>query len=383
MNPRRILPIVLILALVGGGVYYYFRIYSPAQAASGALAASGTIETTTTNVSPEVSGRVVAVNFQEGDAVHAGDVLVRLDPTLLQAQRKQAAAALAAAQANYASLQAGAASQQLQAALAGAQLQVLAAQQTITDLNDKAPLAAAQADQAVAVAQTALTKAVTDLSNLTTAKPTPDADTLALAQANDKLAAAVLADAQSRATRLSGGPDPDVLALAQARLSAAQAGLAAAQAALAPVQLDAAKAQVDTAQAALDLLDAQLGRLVVVAPVDGVVLSRAIEPGEVASPGATLLVLGGLTDLRVTVYVPEARVGQVKLGSSARLSVDSYLGRVFEAKVLEIANQAEFTPRNAQTVEGRKDTVYAVKLSIANPDQALKPGMPADVAFQP
>src|SRR5215813_11763777 len=104
MNPRRILPIILLVALVGGGGYYYLQVYRPAQAAAtGGLAASGTIETTTTNVSPEVGGRVLTVHVQEGDAVHAGDVLVEFDPSLLQAQRKQAAAALAAAQANYAS----------------------------------------------------------------------------------------------------------------------------------------------------------------------------------------------------------------------------------------------------------------------------------------
>ena len=62
--------------------------------------------------------------------------------------------------------------------------------------------------------------------------------------------------------------------------------------------------------------------------------------------------------------------------------MDSFPGRAFEGKVLEIANQAEFTPRNSQTVEGRKDTVFAVKVAIANPDQALKPGMPADVSFE-
>jgi multidrug resistance efflux pump len=219
------------------------------------------------------------------------------------------------------------------------------------------------------------------VNNLANAQRGPDADRLALASANQKLAVAALADAQTHAARLSSGPDPEALALAQARLAAAQAGVAAAQAALAPVQLEAAQAQVDTAQAALELLDAQLSKLVVVAPADGVILSRAIEPGEVASPGATLLVMGGLAQLKVTVYVPEDRYGQIQLGQTARLSVDSYPGRVFEAQVLEIANQAEFTPRNSQTVTGRKDTVFAVQLSIANPDLALKPGMPADVSF--
>jgi HlyD family secretion protein len=163
---------------------------------------------------------------------------------------------------------------------------------------------------------------------------------------------------------------------------AAQAGLAAAQAALAPAQLDAAKAQVDSGQAALNLLDVQLGKLTVVAPSDGVILSRAVEPGEVANAGATLMVMGPLTNLQVTAYVPDDRYGQIQLGQTAKLSVDSFPERVFEGKVLQIANQADFTPRNTQTVAGRMDTVFAVKLSIANPDLALKPGTPADVSFE-
>src|SRR5690242_907596 len=122
MQPRRILPIVLILAALCGGGYWYFTRTASAQPSG--LSASGTIETTSININPEVGGRAVLVNYKEGDAVQAGDVLVAFDPTLLTAQRKQAAAALAAAQANYRSLQSGATNQQLQAAVANAQMQV-------------------------------------------------------------------------------------------------------------------------------------------------------------------------------------------------------------------------------------------------------------------
>jgi multidrug resistance efflux pump len=111
------------------------------------------------------------------------------------------------------------------------------------------------------------------------------------------------------------------------------------------------------------------------------VLSRVIEPGEFASPGAGLLVIGQLSDLTITVYVSEDRYGVLKLGQAANVTVDSYPDRVFAATVSHIANQAEFTPRNVQTAEGRQSTVYAVKLTLANADGALKPGMPADVEF--
>jgi HlyD family secretion protein len=115
--------------------------------------------------------------------------------------------------------------------------------------------------------------------------------------------------------------------------------------------------------------------------LDGVVLARLFEPGELATPGATLYTIGNLYVLNLTVYVPEDRYGQINLNQAYPVTVDSFPGRVFAGKVTHIADQAEFTPRNVQTVEGRKNTVFAIKLTLDNPDLALKPGMPADVNF--
>jgi multidrug efflux pump subunit AcrA (membrane-fusion protein) len=116
-------------------------------------------------------------------------------------------------------------------------------------------------------------------------------------------------------------------------------------------------------------------------PLNGVVLERLYEPGEIAMPGSTLLVLGDLFTLNLTVYVPEDRYGQIILGETYPVKVDSFPGRTFGGVVTYIADQAEFTPRNVQTVEGRKTTVFAIRLGIANPGMQLKPGMPADVNF--
>ncbi len=115
--------------------------------------------------------------------------------------------------------------------------------------------------------------------------------------------------------------------------------------------------------------------------LDGVVLDRLFEPGELVTPGSTLYTVGNLYTLTLTVYVPEDRYGEVMLGHTYPVTVDSFPGRVFDGKVTHIADQAEFTPRNVQTVEGRKNTVFAIKLTLNNPDLALKPGMPADVNF--
>ena len=151
----------------------------------------------------------------------------------------------------------------------------------------------------------------------------------------------------------------------------------------AQVGIEQAQAAVVEAEAQLSLLDLQLDKLTVPAPVDGVVLTRSVQPGEVIQAGMTLMSIAQLDTLKVTVYISEDRYGEVKLGDSASLSVDSFPGESFTATVTRIADQAEYTPRNVQTKEERQTTVYAVELSVENPDSKLKPGMPVDVTFAP
>jgi RND family efflux transporter MFP subunit len=157
----------------------------------------------------------------------------------------------------------------------------------------------------------------------------------------------------------------------------AEVGVTQAQA-----RLDQARSQAAQAQAELDLMDVQIKKLTVFAPVDGVVVTRAVEPGEIVQPGGAVLTLGQLDRMTITVYLPEDRYGAIKLGMSASVKVDSFPGQVFEATVKHIADQAEFTPRNVQTEDGRRTTVFAIELSVSNPNGLLKPGMPADITFE-
>jgi HlyD family secretion protein len=177
------------------------------------------------------------------------------------------------------------------------------------------------------------------------------------------------------------GPDPDELALAQARVESAKAALALAQSDTILEQLEVALAQVETAQAALSVIQIQLDKLVLTAPVGGIVLYRSVEAGEVVLPGRSAVTIGNLDNLTITVYVPEDRYGQIRLGDQALVAIDSFPGEAFTGTVIRIADQAEYTPRNVQTAEGRSTTVFAVDLSVDDPSGKLKPGMPADVNF--
>ncbi|MCB2179873.1 efflux RND transporter periplasmic adaptor subunit [bacterium] len=162
-----------------------------------------------------------------------------------------------------------------------------------------------------------------------------------------------------------------VVAQAEAALSQAKAGVTAAEKNLAQ------------AQASQNLIQLQLDKLVVRAEVGGVVLAKTIDFGELVQSGITVLTIGQLDDLTITVYVPEEQYGQISLGDLADVSVDSFDGKVFSATVIRIADQAEYTPRNVQTEEDRRTTVFAIELSVTNQDGDLKPGMPADVTFLP
>jgi HlyD family secretion protein len=94
-----------------------------------------------------------------------------------------------------------------------------------------------------------------------------------------------------------------------------------------------------------------------------------------------VMTVGNIDEVSLTVYIPEARYGQVRTGQEVIVKVDSYPEKTFMGTVSYIASEAEFTPSNVQTVEGRKSTVFAVKIIIPNTNHDLKPGMPADVDF--
>jgi HlyD family secretion protein len=142
-----------------------------------------------------------------------------------------------------------------------------------------------------------------------------------------------------------------------------------------------AEAALTQAQAALKLSEVQLSKTLITAPAAGVVLSRPMSVGETTATGATVLEIGVLDEVKLTVYLPEDQYGKIKLGQTVSVKVDSFPGKTFSGPITHISDQAEFTPRNVQTVESRSTTVYAIEIRLPNPDHALKPGMPADATF--
>jgi HlyD family secretion protein len=328
----------------------------------------------------------------------------------------------------------------LQVAQSNAHAELLAAQQALDNLDENADVARTEAQRAVAAATESVRDATYQLDNFTVPsnqehmtaeqavvemKKLLDAaraafepyrnessgnttredlkDDLDQAQsdydtaihrlqyeANLDQAQAQLDKTQQDLAKVQDGPDPSDVAELEARIAAIKMAPDQARAAVdqAKVGVEQARARQDQAQTAvaqaqaqLGLVEAQIKKMVVIAPAAGTVISRDVEPGEVVQAGAPLLTLAQLDNLTITVYVPEDRYGQIKLGDQASVTIDSFPGKVFAALVSYIADQAEFTPRNVQTTDGRRTTVYAVELTIDNPLGELKPGMPADVCF--
>jgi HlyD family secretion protein len=443
-NPPIPVLIVLLLALAAG---IFFGIRELVKSPSVDLTLSGTIEAVNISIAPEISGKVAEVRISEGQTVKAGDFLFRLDDALLQAQREIAAAALetamdavttaeaaaASASANYELALAAARAEAAPLRTAGwqattleaytvpggtfTQPELIAAAQTevnsaalIRDqaadalenlLADPANASFVEAEKALLTArftllaaQDALGRAeLSDNAQLQEAAQSAYDDDLAIleeAQAtyDDLLAsdsAVSLLDARAQLTLAQEHLDS-----AQDRLQSLQTGeyslrVTAASAALA--QANAAVEQTSQAvlqaQANLNLVDVQLSKLIITAPDQGVVVTATIQPGEIITAGTPVVTLADLSNLELTVYIPEDLYGQISLGQNATLSVDSFPQEMFTATVIHMADQAEFTPRNVQTIEGRKTTVFAIRLTIDNPLGKLKPGMPADVVFQP
>jgi multidrug resistance efflux pump len=452
----RVLLVIVVVALAAAGGYFWWTAQAAAKPTR--LTASGIIEATEITVSAESTGRVKAVLAAEGDAVTAGQILVQLDDTLLQSQRRQAEASLAAARGSQAAAEADvtAAQSQLDGLRAGARSQEIAAeQQAVAAAQAGVAVAGGQLQQARGTLQAATAARELAVARFAQVKEGARPAEIDAASVAYQQAAAAVQVAQADYDRIKGEPDvgasPQALALEQATLTleaakshyqgvlagattpelnqaragidqavagiiqasatvsqteaaltAAQANLAAeqarldlvragarpeqiktaeAQVAAAQAQAQAAAGQVGAAQAAVALVDDQIARLAITAPADGVILVRSVQPGEVVLPGGPLLTLGDLSHLTLTVYLPEDQYGVVRIGDRARVTADSFPGRSFTGTVQYIADQAEFTPRNVQTPEGRRTTVFAVKLAVENPDLQLKPGMPADVAF--
>jgi len=142
--------------------------------------------------------------------------------------------------------------------------------------------------------------------------------------------------------------------------------------------VDSAKANVEALRASLDLAVTRLGFAELTSPIDGFILTKSAEAGEVVPAGATIFTLADLKNIRLTAYINEKDLGRVKLNQGADIKTDTYPGRIYKGRISFISQEAEFTPKQIQTQEERVKLVYRIKIAVDNDNLELKPGMPAD-----
>lgn len=146
-------------------------------------------------------------------------------------------------------------------------------------------------------------------------------------------------------------------------------------------QLNAIQKQADAMQAQVNVLGDKTNSSIVKAPIDGTILEKYIEKGELATPGKNLYKLADLKTLNLRVYISETQLPQIKIGQAVKVFIDNGSDKKeLQGIVSWISSQAEFTPKIIQTKEERVKLVYAIKVRVKN-NGSLKIGMPGEIIF--
>ena len=353
------LAVAFLAVVIIGGVLWCYLGAGPSDSSSD-IFASGFIEARDVAIALEVGGRIVDITADEGDQIEAGVSLIRLDDSLLKAQQQQAKAAIEVAQARLEQIVVSR-DQAVVSSDGAKKIWENALDVQANPLELEARIIAAQGEFDVAEL------------NLEHVKKQPIVDWWVLRTAT--LRCDIARNALDNLLLIRENPQEISAAVDKAHAAYQNVEIAVA---VAEKAVEVAEKQVAQAEASLEIINIQIGKLAVGSPIAGVVAALHAEVGEIAQPGVPILTVTELKEVTLTAYVPESKLGLVKLGQEAIVSVDSYPGESFAGKVVYISPRALFTPKNIQMKEEREKMVFAVKIKLANLEQKLKPSMPAD-----
>jgi HlyD family secretion protein len=293
------------------------------------ISGTGTVEAVEVTIGNKIPGQVLQVIPREGDLVKVGDVVARIEHEDLDLELQRARAGVRAAEAQLTLLRRGPRKQEIR-----------------------------RGEQMVEQARAALDNARTTYR-----------------RAQDLLARKVVPQSNVDNARAQ----VDVL---QARHNAAQEALSVLRAGSRLEQLHMAEANLEQAEMLVRILEKKIQDCTVKSPTTGRVVARFLEPGELAGTGMPIIRVADLSEVWIMIYVSETELGRVRVDGPAEIRVDSFPSKTFPGKVTYISPQEEFTPKNIQTKDERVRMVFGVKVEAKNPDESLKPGMPADVVLQ-
>ncbi len=329
MTRRKLIVVSLLLLLVaagaGAGLLWHWRQHGNNE---NRLTLYGNVDIRQVDLAFNGSGRVARMEVVEGQQVHQGQLLARLDPARFEHAVAQARARVVAQQQAVAKLEAGSRPQEIQQARAN-----------------------------VAVAQARVTNTRLDYQR-------------------DQGLVRQKAVSQSQLDSARAAYD-----MARAELDSAQQSLALAVAGPRSQDIAAARATLDGDRAALALAQQNLADASLYAPAAGIIQTRVLEPGDMASPQRPVYTLALTDPLWVRAYVSEPNLGKIRPGMRAEVTTDSYPGKQYRGWIGYISPTAEFTPKSVETNEVRTSLVYQIRVYVCNSQDQLRLGMPASVGI--
>lgn len=386
---KRLRIVIPLLLLLVGGIFAYNTLNHRNDGTS--LRFSGNIEVTESQMSFRIPGRLEERLVEEGDSVAARQMLARLEKTDQTIALAQTTANLAYTEAVLAELEAGSRKEDIDRAEA----KVMQARHSLTELRNGTRIqeigsAKADLDSAMAAEQSAIVRlkqAKIDLDRYVNLFKEESVSKNALetyqilhetSENQVKEARARTRAANQKLELLQAGPRIEQIDRAEAALQQTEAEYALIKAGPRTETIEQARAKVQVAAETVKQARQQLNYTFLSAPMDGVVLSTAAEAGEYLNPASPVLTLGRMDKPWLRAYIHESDLGRIKLGQQVSVTTDAFADKKYAGRVSYISSQAEFTPKTVQTFEERVKLMYRIKVLLDNPENELKPGMPAD-----
>lgn len=321
---KPIIILIILAALAGAGWYFYGKYRSDHEP----LTMYGNVDIRGVDLGFRVGGKLIEVMKDEGDAVKAGDLLARIDSVPYEREIEQAKATLSASQAELDLKKAGYRPEELE------QARATLAQNIATKTNaERNHLRQAELVRGGSVSRQALDDAQTTLEEATQ------------------------------------------------RVKVSEANLRQLEAGFRVEEVNAAAAQVAQASAALESAKIRLADTELKSPSDGVVLTRALEPGTIVQAGTTAMTISLENPVWVRAYVHEPELGQVPPGTKVLLFTDGRPDKPYHGKVGFVSPRAEFTPKSVETPHLRTSLVYRLRIIVEDSDGSLRQGMPVTVTL--
>jgi len=387
---RFILLTVLLVAIAAGvGIYVYGRLH-PKD--TNTLSVSGNLELTQVDISFKVPGKLIELNVDEGAFVKKGMVIARIDKDQVEHQRSRDEASLVNSQSQLeqmgTSVQWQRRTLESDVAVRTAELRSVQAHLAALVAGSR-PQEIQEARAAVADAKAQHDQAQADWDRAQDLFKNDDISKQQYDQYRMRVdsTAAVMRQSDEKLALVVEGPRKEDIDAARADVVRAEAALEATQANQLELKrreqdMLAHRADVGRAQAQVAITDTQINDTVVIAPIDGVVLVKSAEVGEVLAAGTTVVTIGDIDHPWLRAYINETDLARIKFGQSASLTTDSFAGKTYPGHISFISSEAEFTPKQIQTREERVKLVYRIKIDVDNRSHELKSNMPVDAEIQ-